>query len=296
MWYDQVDAIPAKDALKSKFDFDFQERHTVSILSNNSDASEWHQAIIQVLPGYEIVTINRVAGFFSQCGHESNNFTVLEENLNYSWQALRRVFGRYFATDEHAKQFHRQPEKIANYVYMDKHRTKRGALGNTEQGDGWKFRGRGIIQITGRNNYAAFGRTVGMSAEEAAEYITTKQGALESACWFWKTNNINSIADRGDVDAMTRAVNGGTNGIDDRRRRWNDALSILSGEPAIPSGIFRRGSTGDDVKLIQRKLGVSADGIFGPQTQRATVEWQKKHGLSADGIVGPKTLQRMFGE
>lgn len=226
MWYDNVDAKKVLD--NRHFDFDFREDHTVSILNNNKQAVDWHYAMLEVLPHYDIVTVERVAGFFSQCGHESNNFTVLEENLNYSWQALRRVFGRYFKTDEHAREYHRQPEKIANYVYMDEYRSRRGALGNVHPGDGWKFRGRGIIQITGRENYAAFGETIGMTAEEALDYIVTKEGAIESACWYWKINNINPHADDRNVTAMTRAVNGGTNGLDDRKNRWKKAISVLS--------------------------------------------------------------------
>jgi putative chitinase len=234
------------------------------------------------------------------------DFTRLEENLNYSEKALNSVFGRYFGEGKRdAAEYARNPEKIANYVYQDEFRSKRGQMGNTEPGDGWLFRGRGIKQLTGRNNYTAFGKTVGMSAEEAAEYVATPQGAIESACWFWKTNKLEKWADAGDNVGLTKKINGGTIGLDDRNRRWEEALGILGGEytPPAPKAApkpagkrtLRRGMKGDDVAAMQKVLGVAADGDFGFGTLTAVKKWQKTNGLAADGIVGPATQAKMFG-
>jgi putative chitinase len=250
----------------------------------------------------------------AQCGHESADFTALEENLNYSEKALNSVFGRYFGPGKrNAAEYARQPEKIANYVYMDEFRSAKGAMGNTQPGDGWRFRGRGIKQLTGRNNYTAFGKSVGMTAEEAAEYVATKKGALESACWFWAKNNIDRFADADDIVGMTKRINGGTIGLEDRKMRYERAKNVLGGKvtaapvkPQVTDAVtqkrapaaartLRRGMEGEDVKKMQKILGIDADGIFGFGTTAAVKKWQRANGLEADGIVGPKTQTRMFG-
>jgi putative chitinase len=252
---------------------------------------------------YDITTTNRIAGFMAQCAHESLDFTRLEENLNYSEKALNSVFGRYFGKGKRdAKEYARNPEKIANYVYQDEFRSKRGAMGNTTAGDGWRFRGRGIKQLTGRNNYTAFGKSVGMSAEEAADYVATERGALESACWFWATNKLDKWADNGDIKGLTKKINGGTIGLEDRTRRWEEALAILGGEIPTPkkeatstgSRTLRKGMKGDDVAAMQKALGITADGDFGFGTLTSVKKWQKLNGLVADGIVGPATQAKMF--
>lgn len=270
-----------------------------AMIPNNKEAEEWYKIVVDLFDKYDITTTNRIAGFMAQCAHESNEFKSLEENLNYSEKSLNSVFGRYFGPGKRdAKEYARNPEKIANYVYMDKFRSKQGAMGNVNDGDGWRFRGRGIKQLTGRNNYTAFAKTVGMSAEEAAEYVATKKGAVESACWFWKTNNIASYADRGDIVGMTKRINGGTIGLDDRKRRWNAALAILGGKVTVHTesssgSILKVGSKGPEVANLQKALGVSADGIFGRGTASALSQWQSMHGLTADGIAGPATLKKL---
>ena len=278
-----------------------------AMINNNPDSDEWFEALAEIMPKYEINTPNRIAGFIAQCAHESADFKRLEENLNYSEKALLSVFGRYFGTGakkRDAAEYARNPEMIANYVYQDEFRTKRGAMGNVEEGDGWRFRGRGLKQLTGRNNYTAFGKTVDMTAEEAAEYVATPKGAVESACWFWDTAKLNKIADSGDIVAMTKKINGGTIVLEDRTERWEKALAILGGEvpeaPAASSGVdmsavLNVGSTGDTVKAVQEFLGIGADGIFGRGTKRAIKQWQAANGLTADGVVGPATLKKMFG-
>ena len=288
------------------FEFEFTKEHLAKIISD--DADNWFDALHEILPKYGITTERRVAHFLSQCAHESAGFKRLEENLNYSAKALRAVFGRYFgpAPKRDADEYHRKPEMIANYVYMDEFRKYK--MGNTQEGDGWRFRGRGLKQLTGRENYTRFGESVGMSAEEAAEYVATPKGAIESACWFWNANKLNDIADGDDVKRMTKKINGGSIGLADRQNRYWNALKILGKDmPATvystdddtadimdDIGILRRGSKGEGVKLMQEALGIGADGDFGPGTETALKDWQRENGLTADGIAGPATFDKLF--
>jgi putative chitinase len=270
-----------------------------AMIPTNKEVGEWCAELNKALPKYDIDTPKRIAGFVSQCAHESLDFTATEENLNYSQGALERVFGRYFgAGKRNAAEYARNPEKIANYVYMDEYRSKRGALGNTQAGDGWRFRGGGLKQLTGRNNYEGFAKDYSMTAEEAADWVRTKEGALASALWFWSKNNLNAIADTGDVVALTKRINGGDIGLADRQARYNIAMQALTGDIPARAPVtqtLRIGSRGDAVKQMQRKLGIAADGAFGPNTAEAVKSWQAAHGLTADGILGPKSLAKMFG-
>ena len=287
------------------FDFDFTEEHLAEIISD--DADNWYDALCDLLPKYEITTERRVAHFLSQCAHESAGFKRLEENLNYSAKALRAVFGRYFGDSpkRDADEYHRQPEMIANYVYMDEFRKYK--MGNVEEGDGWLFRGRGLKQLTGRENYTRFGASVDMTAEEAAEYVATPAGAIESACWFWDNNNLNNIADGDDVKLMTKKINGGSIGLEDRKKRYMHAMKVLGMSPEDIAaedddieeiiddiGVLRKGSSGDGVKIMQEALGITADGAFGPGTERALKEWQAANGLTADGVAGPATFAKLL--
>lgn len=289
--------------------FEFEEGHLAQMIPTNKGAAgKWFAAMQEIFPKYEINTAQRVAGFVAQCAHESGDFKRLEENLNYSEKALNAVFGRYFgaAPKRNAAEYARNPEKIANYVYMDEFRKYK--MGNVNEGDGWLFRGRGLKQLTGRNNYEAFGKTVGMTAEEAADYVATEQGAIESACWFWYKAKCNTFADNGDIVGMSKRINGGTIGLEDRVRRWNEALEILGAPAPAPAeisedvediiddiGVLRKGSRGDGVKIMQEALGITADGAFGPGTERALKEWQAANGLTADGIAGPATFAKLLG-
>lgn len=199
------------------------------MIPTNKEIPVWCAALNEMLPRYAINTPRRVAGFMAQCGHESRDFTVLEENLKYSAGRLLQVFPRYFGPGRRdPEDYAFQPEKLANYVYMDAYRSRSGALGNVKPGDGWRFRGKGIKQITGRWNHAAFGAVVGMTAEQAASYLLTKQGALESALWFWQSRNLNAVADAGDIASMTRIINGGAIGLADRRIRYDRAIAALT--------------------------------------------------------------------
>lgn len=290
----------------------FQKEHLAKMIPGNKDVDQWYDALIAIMPKYGITTKRRVAHFVSQCAHESRNFRSLTENLNYSEKALNAVFGRYFGAPpkRNAAEYARNPEMIANYVYQDEYRSKRGKLGNTEEGDGWRFRGRGLKQLTGRNNYTAFGKSVGMTAEEAAEYVATEKGAVESACWFWDTNNLNNIADSDNVTLMTKRINGGNIGLADRKQRYLAAMQILGNDVSLDDdsdgeenepdvddiGVLRKGSRGEGVKLMQEALGISADGIFGPGTERALKVWQHENGLAVDGIAGPATFGKLFND
>jgi putative chitinase len=268
----------------------------VHILHGNADAAAWADAAMEILPKYEINTPNRIAGFFAQTGHESMNFTALSENLNYRAETLEKLFSKYFSkAGRNAADYAKQPEKIANIIYG-------GRMGNVQEGDGYRFRGRGVIQLTGRDNYTAFGKSVGMSPEQVIDYVQTKKGALESACWYWNSREINAACDKSDITLMTKLVNGGTIGLEDRRKHYEQALAVLGGAVPAPianaaaiPGVLKKGSTGENVKRLQAELGLEDDGVFGPSTESAVKKWQAANGLAADGIVGPKTLAKLLG-
>jgi putative chitinase len=195
------------------------------LIPGNKFVDEWLESLNSILPDYSIDTPERVAAFIAQCAHESANFTVLEENLNYRWQTLRKVFPKYFTTDGMAKSYagkKNKQEAIANYVYAN-----RMGNGPPESGDGYKFRGRGLIQLTGRENYSFFAGSLEIDIEEAVEYLQTFEGAVQSACWFWETNNLNQWADKRDITTLTKRINGGTIGLKDRIKHYNHALEVL---------------------------------------------------------------------
>ena len=195
------------------------------LLPKNPYISYWHKALEQLLPDYEINTPQRIAAFVAQCAHESGGFMVLTENLNYRWQSLRKVFPKYFPDDAIAQDYASRPNKqeaIANRVYAS-----RMGNGDEASGDGWRFRGRGLIQLTGRHNYTWFAASLEISPEEATEYLTTFEGAAQSACWFWETNKLNQWADKGDILTLTKRINGGTIGLDDRIKHYEHALHVL---------------------------------------------------------------------
>ncbi len=280
---------------KEHFKFDFQEWMAEELI-HRDDWKEWYDSMCEILPLWGVDTIERVAGFIAQCGHESGGFRVLSENLNYSAKALNTIFPKYFRrAGRDANEYHRQPEKIANVIYAN-----RMDNGDASSGDGWTFRGGGILQLTGRYNYTQFGKAVEKTAEEAVEYVRTKAGALDSACWFWDENNINDYCDRQDIVGMTKRINGGTIGLEDRKKHYIHALDVLGGDYEEPKTDYnqtiRQGSRGPLVAEVQEKLDIEpADGIFGPGTAKIVKHWQSQNGLVADGIVGPKTLGKLLG-
>jgi len=188
----------------------------------NPHIDHWHEVLDQLLPDYDINTPLRVAHFIAQCAHESGNFVFIKENLNYGAPGLMKTFKRYFPTQELAQQYAKQPEKIANRVYANR-------MGNSDEasGDGWRYCGRGLIQLTGKDNYTFFAGSLGISVEDASEYLATFEGAAQSACWYWEQNNLNRFADANDVRGLTRAINGGYIGLEDRQKHTEHALHVL---------------------------------------------------------------------
>ena len=195
------------------------------IIPRNPYVQQWHHALQQLLPDYEINTPQRMAAFLAQCAHESGGFVAIKENLNYRWQSLRKIFPKYFPSDELAQQYASKPNKaeaIANRVYAN-----RMGNGPEDSGDGYRYCGRGLIQLTGKDNYSWFAASLQISPEEASSYMETFEGAAQSACWFWETNGLNKWADTGDILTLTKRINGGTIGLEDRVKHYNHALHIF---------------------------------------------------------------------
>ena len=192
------------------------------LIPKNKHVEHWHSALSQLLPDYGIDTEQRIAAFVAQCAHESGEFTMIKENLNYRWESLRRTFPKYFPTDELARKYAQKPEAIANKVYAN-----RMGNGDEASGDGYRYSGRGLIQLTGKDNYFWFAESIGISPEEASEYMATFEGASQSACWFWETNNLNQWADKDDILTLTKRINGGTIGLEDRIKHYEHAKHVL---------------------------------------------------------------------
>lgn len=274
------------------------------LFPNCKDPEGWVEVMEEVFPKYEINTPARQAAFIAQCGHESGGWRAFSENLNYSAKALDAIFGKYFKrAGRDANEYHRQPEKIANVIYAN-----RMGNGDTESGDGYKFRGRGPIQLTGHDNYSNFCSDMGVDImDNPDEVAEDKELALMSAIWFWNKNGLNRYADSGDIKTMTRRINGGYIGLEDRIKHYKEAMEMFGEDPEDHDsevdddedfeleGLLRRGSRGEGVKLVQEALGLGADGIFGGGTEKAVKAWQAENGLSADGIVGPATFEKLIG-
>ena len=195
------------------------------LLPKNPYVEHWHQALSQLLPDYEINTPQRIAAFIAQCSHESAGFTALKENLNYKAATLRKIFPKYFPTDDLANAYANMPNKqeaIANRVYAS-----RMGNGDEHSGDGYRYCGRGLIQLTGKSNYQSFADSLEMNVEDVPEYLATFEGAAQSACWFWESNNLNQWADKGDILTLTKRINGGTIGLEDRIKHYEHALHVL---------------------------------------------------------------------
>jgi len=160
-------------------------------------SADWCDVLNVLMPKYGIDSPQRIAAFIAQCSHESGHFEKLIENLNYSAKGLVMTWPKRFTTPELANKYARQPEMIANFVYANR-------LGNGDEssGDGWKYRGRGLIQLTGKYNYQAFANSIGMNLEDVVGHLETKQGAVEAACFFWTNNKLNSYADVGDINGV----------------------------------------------------------------------------------------------
>lgn len=285
------------------FSFNFTEQQLAQLIPGNPYVPQWYHALSMILPDYNIDTVPRVAAFIAQCAHESANFKFLKENLNYKAESLMRVWPSRFPNMDIARQYAMQPEKIANKVYCD-----RMGNGPESSGDGWRYAGKGLIQLTGKDNYTRFAESIETPVEEIPDYLATFEGAVQSACWFWEVNNLNQWADAGDILTLTKRINGGTIGLEDRKKHYAHALHVLgdggghavaeshSAPAAVNTNqVLRRGSRGPEVAAMQIKLGLSGDGDFGPATERALMGWQRENGLEPDGVAGPATLAKLLG-
>ena len=203
-------------------EFILSKNQLAQLIPGNPYIDHWHHALEQALPDYDINTPQRIAAFIAQCAHESGGFKFLKENLNYKAESLCRVWPRLFPNIDIARQYAQQPEKIANRAYGS-----RMGNGPEESGDGWKYCGRGLIQLTGKQNYQNFADSIETPVEDVPEFLATFEGAVQSACWFWEANNLNQFADKGDILTMTKRINGGTLGLEDRKKHYEHALHVL---------------------------------------------------------------------
>jgi len=206
----------------SDFTFNFTRDQLAQMIPKNPYINHWFEALSEILPEYEITTPQRVAAFLAQCAHESGGFLFLKENLNYKAASLRRVFPKYFPDDATAAHYAGKGEMIANRVYAN-----RMGNGDEASGDGFRYCGRGLIQLTGKNNYTFFAGSLDIPVEEASEYLQTFEGAVQSACFFWEQSKLNQYADSGDILTMTKRINGGTIGLEDRQKHYQHALHIF---------------------------------------------------------------------
>jgi putative chitinase len=185
---------------------------------------KWVDPLNETFDRFGILTPRQQAAFIGQCGHECAHFRVLEENLNYRAETLTKLWAKRFPTLEFAKQYERNPKKIANYVYANR-------MGNRDEasGDGFRFRGRGCVQLTGSANYYHAGKALGVDFIMEPDLVATPQYAALTAGHFWNTQKLNPIAESGNNLALTKKINGGTIGLDDRIKHTNLALAILGG-------------------------------------------------------------------
>ena len=182
--------------------------------------AKWLEPLANVFAKYDISTPLRQAAFIGQCAHESNNFKVLQENLNYSAEGLMKTWPSRFPTKDIADQYARQPAKIAGKVYN-------GRMGNTSEEEAAKYFGRGLIQLTGKENYEHCGSNLGVDLLGNPDWLSDPKYAALSAGWFWNKKGLNSLADANDIETMTKRINGGLIGLDDRKAKIAKALSVL---------------------------------------------------------------------
>lgn len=273
------------------------------VITKNRQYKVWARLLSEQLPLNGITERAEVIAFIAQCAHESAEFNVKLENLNYSKRALRLVFKKYF-TIKQAEDYARQPERIANRVYAN-----RMDNGGEQSGDGWKFRGHGIIQLTGKRNIKQFAKSVERTIDQALEYLETDGGALQGAIWFWKTNNLGRYVN--DFRALTRKINGGLNGLEEREKYLHRANSVFPAtfwngqEIVVDSKVevvempdekptIRLFSSGKYVIILHQmleKLGLRFDpnNVFGRRTFASVRKAQRDGGVPITGIVDAQT-------
>ena len=193
------------------------------VLQNNPNYPEWFDLLQKFLPQYDVNTPFRVAAFLANTAHETGNYTILEENLNYSKDRLLKIFKKYF-NEANVDKYANKKILIVSRVYAN-----RMGNGSEESQEGYIYRGKGLIQITGKDNTTALSKAINKSLSETSKYLLTKEGALVGSLYYWKTNNINRLADLNDIAKVRKAVNGGAIGIEDTTLRYNKALKLLKG-------------------------------------------------------------------
>jgi putative chitinase len=216
--------------MATSLSFDFTQDQLRIFLNNLPNYENWYKSLVVFLPECNITTREQVCAFLAQTHHESAGYRHLSENLNYRWESLRRVWSRRFPTDEIAKQYAHNPERIANKAYAD-----RMGNGNEASGDGWRYRGQGLIQLTGKDNQLRFATDVDRPLSDMVDYLGTYNGAVESACWFWETNDLNRWVDSGDFDGLSDSINlgrktsaeGDAHGYQDRMNQYRRAMGII---------------------------------------------------------------------
>ena len=184
---------------------------------------EWVPALNDTFAKFGIATVRQQAAFIGQCAHECGNYKILEENLNYRAATLMKLWSKRFPTQEIANSYEKNPKKIANMVYSNR-------MGNRDEasGDGYRFRGRGCIQLTGHSNYFHAGQACGVDFVMNPDLVATPQYAAMTAGWFWSTHGCNPLAENQDWIALTKKINGGIIGIDDRIKQTERAVAVLS--------------------------------------------------------------------
>lgn len=213
-----MDSIQTSDAIFTK-----DSLQQIMPRAKVEDIDHYLNALNSEMQAYEINTPLRAVHFIAQIAHESGSFKYRVENLNYSAQALRAVFGKYFPTEELANVYARKPEQIANRVYANRMNN-----GNEESGDGWKYRGRGLIQLTGKENYTKCGGALKIDLVNKPDLLAQDaNAAVAAACWFWDSRKLNAYADQDDIRSVTKRINGGYNGLEDREQYLRRAKSVL---------------------------------------------------------------------
>ena len=199
----------------------FEQLQEIFPQAKGENLEKYVDALNEAMYEFEINTPLRCAMFLAQCAHESGMFSAVSENLNYKAETLTKIFPKYFR-DVDPNDYAKQPEKIANRVYAN-----RMGNGDSDSGDGFRFRGRGLIQLTGKNNYTACGEALGMDLVENSDYLATPEGAARSAAWFFQQNGCNEVADTDDVVRCTKIINGGTIGMEDRLMKYEKCLKMF---------------------------------------------------------------------
>lgn len=257
--------------------------------TSDSNFEKYYQPLVDAMDEFGIDTKERQVMFLAHIMVESGGMRYVAENLNYSADRLRQVFGKYYRTDSEASLHAGRPVKIASRVYAN-----RMGNGTEASQDGWNFRGRGLKQLTGKYNYTNCGNDLGYDLVNDPSYLETPAGASRSAAWFWHSNNLNKYADARDIKGSTKAINGGYNGLEDRTKYYNRGMDIIASSndgtdqpEKLP--LLKQGSKGAAVERLQGLLSITVDGKFGPGTKKAVQAFQKENGLIADGEVGTMT-------